>query len=43
MIELQNVSWEVDKFALEGVSCRIPDGKYAVLMGATFSSRGSSC
>ena len=35
MIELQNVSWKVDQFALKDVSCVIPDGKYAVLMGAT--------
>ena len=32
MIELQNVSWKVDQFALKDVSCVIPDGKYAVLM-----------
>ncbi|MBG70535.1 MAG: ABC transporter ATP-binding protein [Roseibacillus sp.] len=35
MIELQNVSWKVGQFALVGVNCRIPDGRYAVLMGAT--------
>ena len=35
MIELQNVSWKVGQFALAGVNCLIPDGQYAVLMGAT--------
>ena len=35
MIELQNVSWKVGQFALVGVNCRIPDGRYAVLIGAT--------
>ncbi|MDG2487299.1 MAG: ATP-binding cassette domain-containing protein [Roseibacillus sp.] len=35
MIKLENVSWKVDQFALAGVNCSIPEGKYAVLMGAT--------
>jgi len=35
MIELQNVSWQVDGFSLTGVNCAVQDGDYAVLMGPT--------
>jgi ABC-type sugar transport system ATPase subunit len=35
MIELQKVSWQVDGFSLTGVSCVVPKGDYAVLMGPT--------
>ena len=35
MIELQNVSWQVDEFSLTGVNCAVQDGDYAVLMGPT--------
>ncbi len=35
MIELQNFSLKVDEFSLTGVTCRVSEGDYAVLMGPT--------
>ena len=35
MIGLQNVSWKAGDFMLRDISCFVPDGEYAVLMGPT--------
>lgn len=35
MIRLQNISWRVETFKLEGISFEVPAGAYAVLMGRT--------
>lgn len=35
MIRVQNISWRVETFELEGISFEVPAGAYAVLMGRT--------
>ncbi len=35
MIGLQSISWRAGEFSLSDVSCMVPDGTYAVLMGPT--------
>ncbi len=35
MIELIDIAWAAGDFALEKLSCEIPDGQYSVLMGKT--------